>query len=100
GPTAAAPLLGQRGGVPPDPVGAHAGGVVGVAALSGSAARPKGQPVGRPGAAPFARRSLQGPEARGVARGNSGRWPPAAADAENPHALPGPAQTDCLNLDS
>jgi hypothetical protein len=37
GAAAVAPLLGQRGGVPPDLVGAHAGGAVGLAAQGGAA---------------------------------------------------------------
>jgi hypothetical protein len=70
----------SHGAEPTDePVGAHAGGVVGVAASRGPAVRPEGQPVGRPGSPAFTRRPLQRPEARGDAPRISARAPGCSA---------------------
>src|SRR5262249_20520812 len=73
GAAAGAQLLGERGGVPPGAVVAHAGRVVGVGPAAGPAERPQRLAVGRPGAAAFACGQAQGVASGVPARGNPAR---------------------------
>src|SRR5262249_42297521 len=96
GAAAGAEPLGQRGRVPPEPVGAQPGGVVGLGAAQGGVGGPHGVALGRPGAAAFARGPAQGFAAGPPSSGDfAGRASPAT-DTKNPEAAPQPHTTGGL----